>query len=168
MKYQISLLIFIIAIYQSCMSQDVDFKRLSENSVITNADTLKKINGDVYQHFFASGEVEYEGKLINDKKEGKWITYYKNGSLCKEIDYKKGQKNGKFIWYFQNGNKQQEVSLVNGIKQGEDKYWNEDGTLNSIITYKNGEEIEIRAFKPNYVNTTDSKTYNGEIVWKKE
>jgi len=153
---------------QSSSSQSIAFKRLSENKVIINGDTLNKLEGKQYQKYFDSGKLEYEGKLINDKKEGRWITYYENGSLCKEIDYSNGQQNGKFIWDCTNGNKQEEADVVNGIKHGEDKYWNKDGTLNSITTFENGEQIEIRAYKPNYINTTDTTTYNGDIIWKKE
>tara|TARA_B110000967_G_scaffold208492_1_gene260915 strand:+ start:3919 stop:4404 length:486 start_codon:yes stop_codon:yes gene_type:complete len=153
---------------QNSSSQNKGFKRLSEEKVIIKGDTLFKLEGDQYQKFFASGKVEYEGKLINDKKEGHWITFYEDASLCKEIDYSKGQQDGKFIWYFTNGNKQQEADVVNGIKHGEDKYWNKDGTLNSITTFENGEQIEIRAYKPNYLNTTDTTTYKGDVIWKKE
>ena len=78
------------------------------------------------------------------------------------------KRNGKFIWYFKNSNKQQEADLVDGLKHGEDKYWNKDGTLNSISTYENGEQTEIRVYKPNYINTTDTTTYNGDLIWKKE
>jgi hypothetical protein len=153
---------------QSSSSQTIAFERLSEDKVIINGDTLNKLEGNQYQKNNDSGKVEYEGTLLADKKEGLWITYYEDGSLCKEIDYSNGQQNGKFIWYFTNGNKQQEADIVNGIKHGEDKYWNKEGTLNSITTFENGEQIEIRAYKPNYINTTDTTTYNGDVIWKKE
>ncbi|PIY09160.1 MAG: hypothetical protein COZ18_08535 [Flexibacter sp. CG_4_10_14_3_um_filter_32_15] len=74
---------------------------------------------------------------------------------------------GKFIWYFENGNKQQEVDLVEGIKHGKEKYWNKDGSLNSVTTYENGKATEIRAYEPNYINTTDTANYEGEVIWKK-
>ncbi|WP_169315245.1 toxin-antitoxin system YwqK family antitoxin [Bernardetia litoralis] len=168
---KLTIVVFMILTVVSCqnsLSQNIAFERLSEDKVIINGDTLTKNKENQYQKYFESGKVEYEGKLINDKKEGQWITYYEDGFLCKEIDYSNGQKNGKFIWYFTNGKKQQEVDLVNGVKHGKDKYWNKDGTLNSITTFENGEQIEIRAYKPNYINTTDTTTYNGDIIWKKE
>ncbi|HUH50650.1 MAG TPA: hypothetical protein VLZ11_00940 [Flavobacterium sp.] len=168
---KLKILVFMILTIVGCQSsssQNIAFERLSEDIVIINNDTLNKNKENQYQKYFDSGKVEYEGELINDKKEGRWITYYEDGSLCKEIDYSNGQKNGKFIWYFTNGNKQQEVDLVNGVNHEKEKYWNKDGTLNSITTFENGEQIEIRVYKPNYINTTDTTTYNGDVIWKKE
>jgi antitoxin component YwqK of YwqJK toxin-antitoxin module len=151
-----------------CVGQNVEYQRLSESLIKIDGDTLHKINDTLYQKFFLSGKVEYEGKIINDKKEGKWITYYEDGSLCKEIYYKNGIKNGKYIWYFKNGNKVQEVDLVDGKKHGEEKYWNEDGSLNSVTKYENDEKIEIRVYKPNYINTTDTTAYDGDVIWRKQ
>ena len=53
-------------------------------------------------------------------------------------------------------------------KNGEEKYWNIDGTLNSITVNENGEQIEIRVYKPNYINSTDTTTYKGDIIWRKQ
>jgi hypothetical protein len=30
-----------------------------------------------------------------------------------------------------------------------------------------GEQTEIRVYKPNYINTTDTTNYEGEVIWKK-
>jgi len=168
-KFQTTgLIISFLFAFLSSSSQDIRFKRISDTKVVINEDTLINSKDSFYQKLFLSGKVEYEGKILNDKKEGRWTTYYEDGSLCKENYYSKGLQNGKFIWYFKNGSKQQEVDLINGKKHGEDKYWNIDGTLNSITKFENGEQIEIRVYKPNYVNSTDTTTYKGDVIWKKE
>ncbi|MGY6561958.1 MAG: toxin-antitoxin system YwqK family antitoxin [Luteibaculaceae bacterium] len=160
-------LILTIFGYLNSYGQNLAAKRLSEDIMIIENDTLHRISGNQYKKYFDSGKVEYEGELINDVKEGTWITYYEDGSTCKQIDYLKGKKNGKFIWYFPDGKKLQEVDIVNDIKHGKETYWNKDGTLNSISTFENGEQIEIRVYKPNYINTTDTATYNGDVIWRK-
>ncbi len=169
MKFSIIVIIVAAMLsYQCTSSQNIDFLRLSENKVIINNDTLVRVDNSIYQKSFVSGNIEYKGKIINNKKEGHWISYYENGSICRENNYSNGLRNGKFIWYFKNGIKQQELDLVNGVWHGKDKYWNKDGSLNSITIYENGNKTEIRVYKPNYVNTTDTTTYNGDVIWKKE
>lgn len=169
-KIKLQILITLFPLLGSCQnssSQDIEFKRLTENIVIIKGDTLTKNENSLYQKLYENGKVELEGKLVNDKKNGRWMVYYEDGKICKEIDYVNGVQNGKFIWYFTNGNKQQEADVVEGIKHGEDKYWNADGTLNSITIYEKGEQMEIRAYKPNYINTTDTTTYKGDVIWTK-
>ena len=61
---------------QSGSSQNIDFQRLSKNKVIINGDTLYNKEGNQYIKYFDSGKVEYEGNVINEKQEGRWITYY--------------------------------------------------------------------------------------------
>ena len=60
-----------------------------------------------------------EGKTVNGKKEGYWITYYANGNKRSEGAYKKGTKNGKWIQYFKSGN----ISSEGHFKNGEYENW---------------------------------------------
>lgn len=166
--YYISILVLTIMNYGCLSGQKSEIVKLSESKILIGEDTLLKVNDTLYQKFFPSGKVEYEGKIDNNKKQGRWVSYYEDGTICRINNYTDGLRNGKFIWYFTNGNKQRELDLVNDVWHGEDKYWNKDGTLNSITKYVNGERIEIRVFKPNYVNSNDSTEHDGKVIWKKE
>jgi antitoxin component YwqK of YwqJK toxin-antitoxin module len=161
--------LLIISALTNCIQNKTPAKLSSENQVVIETDTvfLSNKSDSIYQKLFPTGQVEMKGKLVNKNKEGRWVTYYKEGKICKEIDYKQGVMNGKYIWYFENGKKMQETDLIEGVKHGKEKYWNKDGSLNSITTYENGEKTEIRAYKPNYINTTDTTSYEGDIIWKK-
>ncbi len=100
-------------------------------------------------------------KIINGKKEGKWIEYYDNGNI-ETIEYYKNDKldgeyrkyypngqiqriehfknnslNGKVISYYENGNKKREYTYKNNLLDGKFIKYYEDGTISSIQNYKN-------------------------------
>ncbi|MXW04391.1 MAG: hypothetical protein F4Z81_04895 [Gemmatimonadetes bacterium] len=69
-----------------------------------------------------------EGKTVNGKKDGYWITYYANGNKRSEGNYRMGVKDGNWIQYFSNGNKKSEGRFKNGLNEGWYTCWHENGT----------------------------------------
>ena len=45
------------------------------------------------------------------------ITYFDNGNIASEGNYKMDQKEGKWVWYYKNGQIRQEGHFVNGLKR---------------------------------------------------
>ena len=63
---------------------------------------------------------QFNGLIENGKREGSWISYWGNGQLWKEGDYKNDKEEGYWVWY------------------------NYDGTIITELltgTYKNGKKI---------------------------
>lgn len=70
--------------------------------------------------YYATGELKETGTFIPETgvhiKE--WITYYKNGQVkATEIYNENGDKNGKFKSYFENGTLKSAKIFKNGVKQ---------------------------------------------------
>ncbi len=76
-----------------------------------------------------NGQLMLQG-FIDDNGEaiGLWKSYYKNGKLEAEGEYKDGQKHGTWYYYFDKGQKKAIVNYEFGITEGSQMYFNEDGT----------------------------------------
>lgn len=62
------------------------------NSIYGQIDTIRNIDG--------SYEID---SIANGFKEGKWKSFYKNGSIEYEGSFSHGKRVGKWIWYHDNG-----------------------------------------------------------------
>ena len=70
----------------------------SEHSFYTN----DKKNGK-YKSFYINGKLKSEGQFKDDIKEGNWKYYNENEILIKECNYLSGRKFGKYSEYYPNG-----------------------------------------------------------------
>jgi len=105
-----------------------------------------------------------EGKTVNGKKEGYWITYYANGNKRSEGAYKKGIKDGKWIQYFKNGN----ISSEGHFENGEYENW--------FVTYfENGHKKWEGDYGPHVGKSYDGRkegewtcysATDGKTVWR--
>lgn len=93
-----------------------------------------------------------EGRVVNGKKEGYWVTYYANGNKRSEGAYRAGKKHGKWILYYQNGNKKSEASFRDGLYEG----W-------YVCYYENGNKKWEGPYAPHTGKSTDGRK---EGVWK--
>ena len=55
---------------------------------------------------------------MNDKREGKWTSWYLNGKREKVEFYKKGKKVNKWNYYSEDGKLESVVSYKNDFKDG--------------------------------------------------
>jgi antitoxin component YwqK of YwqJK toxin-antitoxin module len=75
--------------------------------------------------------------LFGDKNySGKWRTWYKNGVMESEGEYKTGNLNGKLTKWYESGAKKSESEWINGMENGTWYYWHENGALKSKWEYK--------------------------------
>jgi antitoxin component YwqK of YwqJK toxin-antitoxin module len=75
--------------------------------------SANKKNGEYFE-WFENGQINTNGKFINDNEIGTWVTYYETGKIKSQGDYKDNSMYG--IW----------------------NYFNEDGTIEFVEEYKNG------------------------------
>ena len=111
-------------------------------------DDLVKRNGIHYKKFSNvpfSGKVtgQIQGTLKNCKREGAWITYWKNGQLRDAGNYKNGRMVGERVSYHDKGQVWLKGNYKNDKQEGAWFYFKENGERNDKLsgTYKNGKKI---------------------------
>ena len=65
-------------------------------------------------------------------------SYWDNGTLRSDLNYKDGKLNGPAVWYFENGLKEQEANYVNNKLNGVMKRWYTSGIPESVSNYNHG------------------------------
>ncbi len=76
-------------------------------------------------------------KLV--KKNGLWISYYKNGQITEKVNYKNGYYEGENITYHSNGELKSKGYWINGKKNDLWTWYHQNGQLEEELSYKDGE-----------------------------
>jgi len=108
-----------------------------------------------------------KGALINDKREGYWITlsekkiitiesfylhdklngpiklYRKSGKIMSQGSMENDSTNGLWTYYFENGNISAKGLIKNGEKSGKWEFFIENGKLDKKIQYNKGKETVL-------------------------
>ena len=93
------------------------------------------MNTEQKSEFYCDGGLKNKGEYIlgTDIKTGKWRTYFSNGKLESEGEYKNGKKIGTWIYYHETGQFREEKIFKNGrilkeanIKLGVDENENDN------------------------------------------
>jgi antitoxin component YwqK of YwqJK toxin-antitoxin module len=82
-----------------------------------------------YQKYNADGSLLLEGPIIDDVREGLWISYYPNGKVWSKTTFKGGISDGESISYYQNGHIRYSGYYKVGEKTGEWQMFDSTGTL---------------------------------------
>ena len=67
------------------------------------------------------------GVIKDGKKEGKWISWYKNGKKESEGTFKNGKEDGLWTYWVIMGYKKEEITYKDGVKDGLFTDWYENG-----------------------------------------
>ncbi|MCH4823611.1 aspartic peptidase [Gramella lutea] len=114
-------------------------------------------------YYTQKGKEISEGKMIDKKREGKWIyyhqesdsimmleeykndklhgsqkTYYPNGQIAENTEYSIGEKHGKSLIYANNGQITKDLSYMEGQLHGPAIYYNVNGEKIMEGGYSNG------------------------------
>lgn len=105
------------------------------------------------QVFDEDGKLLEEGSLINDAKEGKWISYHENGIKKSEVHFQNNIEEGPFQFWYNTGKKQ-----MQGLSKNGKFVWVEE-------FYPNGNYSSAISFHPPGVKNDTLKTWypNGQI-----
>jgi antitoxin component YwqK of YwqJK toxin-antitoxin module len=74
-----------------------------------------------------------EGEYKNNRRHGKWTSWYPNGKKWSEGYFKDGLSDSLRITYYRNGNKCYEGYYRNGVKTGIWKFWLENGKPDKVV-----------------------------------
>lgn len=76
-----------------------------------------------------------DGEFKNNKKHGKWTSWYENGNKWSEGYFREGLDHGKRTGWHESGQLYFEGQYDKGKKTGVWKFWDEKGNLASQIDY---------------------------------
>ncbi|QKE50124.1 membrane-binding protein [Faustovirus] len=79
--------------------------------------------------------------LPNGNCHGKWLQYYDNGNVYREIDYVDGVQHGKVLQYYRSGELMYSIDFVNNLRHGEWFYYLKSGLLFKKAEYAHGKLI---------------------------
>lgn len=149
-------------------------KRIEEGTAIVELDEGIDKYGYKYQH-----------TLVDGKKEGKSLQWYKSGNKSEEANYKDNVKNGEYLSYYDNENNQlrEKSFYLNGKLEGEQFSWHKNGGLsdqsffsqenpklhNKISWYENGikrYELKFEANKNKFISRAWYQ--NGQLKYEFE
>ena len=102
---------------------------LKENNVVLN---INDNNNSIMNKEIKYDDGKYVGQVVNGKREGKGIRYWKNGSRY-EGDFKNNKLEGKGIYYFKNGNRE----------MGD---WKDDKEIGKHVTLCNNGEVKTKNY----------------------
>ncbi|WP_306642247.1 tetratricopeptide repeat protein [Sanyastnella coralliicola] len=126
------------------------------------AEGKKKGGKFLFEGYRGDGIKTSEGyyKPGDEGKTGTWKFYNENGILSSEIDYDDNAVDGRYVTYFMDGTKSYEATYVNDEPDGEVKWYHRNGNLKRVGSYSNG--IECGAWYEYY---PDGKTVEGEYYY---
>ena len=112
-------------------------------------DDLVEREGVYYKKFTDvpfTGKVtgQYQGKIRNGKKDGSWVSYYKNGQLSFKGTYKDGKEDGPCVSYYENGKLSQKGEYKNGKREGHWVFFDQNdssGYQERVDSFKIGEQM---------------------------
>jgi antitoxin component YwqK of YwqJK toxin-antitoxin module len=108
-------------------------KVISKESYLDNKRNGKSIL------FYLDGSVQDECEWRNGLKDGLWIKYYINGNKMLEAHYLNSKLNGSFLTFSEKGMKASEGAFLNSLKEGEWKYYDDAGKLVLVVNYTKGQ-----------------------------
>jgi antitoxin component YwqK of YwqJK toxin-antitoxin module len=94
--------------------------------------------GQLIREFkFAQSEIEWQkeepkGQLLDGRKNGEWMTYFKNGQIARLDNYKNDTLHGRQIWYTPDGQYNLRANYNMGIKVDSFFMYDGKGRLNLV------------------------------------
>jgi antitoxin component YwqK of YwqJK toxin-antitoxin module len=91
--------------------------------------------------YYPNGSIEYESEYKNGILHGVSKYWDNSGNLISEAKYSNGKLHGLWISYFSNGRIHSKVNYYYGKKDGDEKSFYDNGQLKSLTSYKEGEVV---------------------------
>jgi antitoxin component YwqK of YwqJK toxin-antitoxin module len=118
----------------------------------------------LWKFYHKNGQLALSGEMINGKEDGLWKSYPENGRSYSQREYVDGQYVN-YKEYFENGNLKTEFHYKNGERHGKNNEYYEDGSKNIISNYNEGELHGLREQYYPSGNIETKTTYNNGIQY---
>jgi antitoxin component YwqK of YwqJK toxin-antitoxin module len=99
------------------------------------------------KYFHENGKKRGNGMLFGRDKVGKWIYYYKEGTVFSEEFYIEGKLSGNVIIYFKsNGKIAEQSEYKDGLLHGSTKNYSDQGVLIEDVLFQNGKANGLASY----------------------
>lgn len=152
---RVIIFLMVAALFTACDNSTPKKKLVGKEVISRYTNGMAQIERDykmVDGKRFATFEWEYyedgnklkEGPLSNEeKRDGLWKSFYRDGVLWSEGEYKNGIRDGKTITYHANGNKYYEGQFIKAQKSGIWKFYNQEGTFENEIDFDKRKKAKV-------------------------
>ena len=83
-----------------------------------------------FKSYYKEGAVKLEGNYRGGSMESTWIKYYPSGQIMEKVTMADNEESGPFVEYYENGNLKAQGNYLNGDNEhGELLLYDEDGQL---------------------------------------
>ncbi len=96
-----------------------------------------------YQSFYQNGSLATKGHYLKNLSDSTWVFYFENGKKKASGKYERGVQNGRWKYFFENGNPKAEGLLTSGMKDDSWIFYFENGGEKSSGKYKKGKKEGI-------------------------
>ena len=97
-------------------------------------DTVKEIR------YYKNGQIEMEGPLKDNRRNGTWKAYYKDGTVWSSSKYNHGKQHGPYATYYPNGHLRYKGQMHMDERTGKWTFYNNEGEIIKEIDYDKREE----------------------------
>ncbi len=162
MKYILPLIFIIV----------FNLNSFSQKFVLFKGDTINRVDKNnlkqglwIYFNDNYKNKIYQKGYYKDGKKEGSWYTYYKNGNLNSEMEFKNNRQNGKVSIYYKNGKLQEQGYWKQNRWVGEYKFFFNSGKIKYLWYY---DDFGKRTGKQTYYYANGKKQIEGQWTQGKE
>ncbi len=115
------------------------WKIFKENRVVADEEYKLGVKSGVSHKYYETGELMEEKQWLDNKEDGDYQVFYKNGQPYMQCKMKQGLRHGLFLVNFDSGAHETTGAYQNGLRHGEWKYYNKEGGLLYTLFYDNGQ-----------------------------
>ena len=127
-----------VLLMTSCNNRTVE-KELFDNGTVKSEKTYEKVDGKVQLIsevvYHPNGQKYMEGAFKDELREGKWTSWYENGTLWSEGEFKAGESHGARTVYHPNGQVHYQGTFDEGKRIGIWTFFDENGIKVNEINY---------------------------------
>jgi antitoxin component YwqK of YwqJK toxin-antitoxin module len=140
LKNQILILSLFLLIPLISCGQTINGKKERLNFKIQNEVVFYKgspFSGKVVC-YYENDKLQSETFYKEGKRDGKWVEYFKDGTVADIVNYKNGYLNGLYESYYENGQLNYRMTFINNKLDGVYEDYYPDGKKEEIRSYKVG------------------------------
>ena len=129
----------------SGFSQKSELTSYHENGNVESSglyDHTNEIYLGKWNYYYPNGQVHYQLRFNKSgKRQGKYTSYFQNGTIKETCRFKRGVKHGRERIYYENGNLKASGKYINGLRDGKWTTYTENGEIDRICYFEMGKEI---------------------------
>ncbi len=127
-----------LLMFVACNRTTTEIEKYEDGKVKVEK-TYKKVDGEKELikevHYHPNGQKYIEGNYKDNKREGYWASWFENGQLWSEGEFRNGLSEGKRTVYHENGKVYYEGNFKDGERVGVWRFYNDAGELTTETDY---------------------------------